>query len=623
LTPTAVMPYIRFTQKRWNLGLLLFSVFVCHEVHGVDTRPNIIWIVAEDASAHLGCYGETTIHTPNIDALAGSATLFRNAFVTSPVCSPSRSAMVTGMYPSTLGAHQHRSQRTTTKQKNAANEAYHESFRLPVKSVPELFRDAGYFTSLGKHGMPGRPGKRDYNFIEGGTFYDSSDWGACPKDRPLFAQILLRGGKNRKAKHSTDPGEVKLPPYYPDHPTLREDWANYLNSWVQMDVEVGEILKALDASGRPDRTFVFFWTDHGVSHMRGKQFLYEEGIRVPLIVRSPKAGPRGVVRKDLVLQIDVSVTSLSLSWIPVPSYMQGRQLFADGVRSREIVFTERDRCDETVDIIRSARTSRYKYIRNFLPHVSHAQPSRYKDGKKIIQEMRALHARGELNELQARVFRPSRPAEELSDLEEEPHETRNLAAAGKHGKTLERLRSALHDRMAESRDLGLIPESLAEELGKKYGNKYFILKAAENKNLVKELIAIVEDGERGDRRALLSALASPRAFIRYWAETGLGNLGDPTIRARLEPHLSDDSAGVRVAAALALCKLGHLKDATVALIRELNNENTIVGMYAARAIERSGIDTPSVRRAVKSAVESPYEFTRRIAHRLTKQFSDG
>jgi arylsulfatase A-like enzyme len=617
------MPYNRFTRKTWSLGLLLFSILFCHAVHGADARPDVIWIVVEDASPHLGCYGETTIQTPNIDALARSATLFRNAFVTSPVCSPSRSAMVTGMYPSTLGAHQHRSQRRTTKGKNASNEAYQESFRLPVKSVPELFRDAGYFTSLGRHGMPGRPGKRDYNFIEGGTFYDSSDWGACPEDRPLFAQILLRGGKNRNAQPVVDPKKVQLPPYYPDHPTLRKDWANYLNSWVQTDVEVGEILKALDATGRADRTFVFFWTDHGVSHMRGKQFLYEEGIRVPLIVRSPEAGSREVVRKDLVLHIDVSVTSLALAGIPVPSFMQGRQLFADDVGSREIVFTERDRCDETVDIIRSARTSRYKYIRNFLPHVSHAQPSRYKDGKKIIQEMRALHARGELNELQARVFRTSRPTEELYDLEEDPHETRNLATTSEHRETLRRLRAALYDRMVESRDLGLVPEPVAEELGKKYSNKYFILQAAENKDLVKKLIAVVEAGERGDRKGLLSALASPRASVRYWAATGLGNLGDPTMRARLEPHLSDDSAGVRVAAALALCKLGAPENATIVLIRELNNENNIVGMYAARAIERSGMDTPSVRKAVKSAAESPYEFTRRIARRLTKKFSDG
>jgi len=199
-------------------------------------RPNIVWIVGEDASAHLSCYGETTIRTPHLDGLAKDGLRFVNAFVTNPVCSPSRSAMVTGMYQTTLGAHNHRSQNRSSKARG--NTAYYDSYRLPavIRPVPRIFREAGYYCTLGSGPALQRPGKTDYNFISEARLYDGADWRQGPPDKPFFAQITLRGGKNRRAKqHGTDPAKVKLPPYYPDHPVLRRDWADYHNLWVQMD----------------------------------------------------------------------------------------------------------------------------------------------------------------------------------------------------------------------------------------------------------------------------------------------------------------------------------------------------------------------------------------------------
>lgn len=575
-------------------------------------RPNVVWIVVEDASPHLSCYGETTIKTPNLDRMAGDGVRFENAFVTCPVCSPSRSAMVTGTYQTTLGAHNHRSQTATGK--GAGPPKFRRSYELPFKSIPRLFKDAGYFTCNSAGGKPNANfGKTDYNFIWDPADYDGADWAKRKPGQPFFAQIQLRGGKNRTTKHGTDPAKVNLPPYYPDHPVLRADWARYLNSWAQVDREVGAILKRLDDEGVADSTVVFFWTDHGVSHARGKQFLYEEGIRVPLIARLPGGKRPGEVRADLVTHLDVAASSLALAGIDVPERIQGVDLFAEDYRPRDMIFSARDRCDETVEIMRCARTSRYKYVRNFLPHLPHLQPNQYKDGKTIIKTMRALHVQGKLSAPQARVFAAPRPAEELYDLQTDPHETRNLAGDPAHVATLARLSEALRDRMVESRDLGLIPEPILEEMGHRHGNKYNVLRHTDNQTLVRDLLALLE--AKGPE-VHAQALAHEQAAGRYWAATLLGVHGDETHLKLLAPLLKDHSSGVRIAAALATCRLGDKAGAAV-LAKEITNENYLAGLYAIRGLELAGPMARPHASTIQQAKNSPYEFTRRIARRLT------
>jgi len=586
-------------------------------------RPNIVWIVGEDASPHLRCYGEQTIRTPHLDGMAEAGARFTRAFVTNPVCSPSRSAMVTGMYQTTLGAHNHRSQ--NQGRKAGGNTAFYESYRLPdeVQLVPQLLRAAGYYVTLGSGPACRKRGKTDYNFITDGEVYDGADWKECPESKPFFAQIMLRGGKNRGAsRHGTKPEEVQLPPYYPDHPVLRRDWADYLNSWVQMDREVGQILSDLEQAGELEDTVVFFWTDHGVSHLRGKQFLYEEGIRVPLIVRFGDGRMAGKVRDDLVVHVDVAASSLSLAGVPIPDYMQGRDLFAPDYEPREMIFSARDRCDETVDIVRCVRTPRFKYIRNFLSYRPHAQPNQYKDGKAIIRTIRSLHAEGELNELQARPFRAPRPTEELYDLRDDPWETKNLADDPQYAETARRLRSALYDWMIDSRDVGLIPEPILEQLGRRYDNKYAVLQQPENRDLAGKLIEVIEAGESGRSETLYRALESPRASIRYWAATWLGNHGDKAAVSKLREAAKDDSAAVRIAAALALAKLGHAEKYAPVLADHLDEENLISGMYAARALEALGSEASRVLPAIEKARKNQYEFTRRLARRLSAKLSD-
>ena len=592
--------------------LLAFFSLLCSPLIGADrTNVNVVWIVIEDASPHIGCYGETIIKTPHIDRMAREGMRCSNAFVTSPVCSSSRSAMVSGMYQTTLGVHNHRSQ--TSSGKGGGNADYYDSYKVPksVRLIPELFRDAGYFVT--------NKNKTDYNFIPASKLYHGSEWKKAPADQPIFAQFQLSGGKNRKAKSHADPEQVVLPPYYPDHPTLRQDWAKYLDSWVKTDEEVGRILADLEKAGRLDATAVFLWTDHGLSHLRGKQFLYEEGIRVPLVIRLPKKRRAGTVRDDLIEHIDVAACSLKLAGIKIPGNVQGRDFLADDYEPRKFVFAARDRCDETVDVLRCVRGSRFKYVRNFMSHVSHAQPSQYKDGKKIVQVIRGLYEEGKLNEQQSRPFLPRRPPEELYDLQTDPHELVNLATDPKLRDRLADMRMALRQRMIETRDMGLIPEPILEDVGREAGNKYLAFLKKDRGEQTLRLIEAITAGEANDGSKLLEYAKSPDPATRYWAAVWLGVNKTAEGKSTLLKLSADPVPVVRVAAAQALCKFGELGQMKV-LVEHIEDPNLLVGMFALRAIEELGDAGKASREAIASAQKSKYEFSRRIARRLTTKW---
>ena len=572
---------------------------------------NIVWIVIEDASPHIGCYGETLIKTPNIDQMSQEGIRFSSAFVTAPVCSSSRSAMISGMYQSTLGAHNHRSQ--TSSGKGGGNVAYYDSYKVPksVKLIPELFRDAGYYVT--------NKTKTDYNFIPTSKLYHGSDWKKAPPNQPIFAQFQLKGGKNRSAQSYVNPSKVILPPYYPVHQELQKDWAKYLDSWVSTDKEVGVILNDLKMAGRLDSTAVFLWTDHGVSHLRGKQFLYEEGIRVPMIIRLPSMKRAGTVRDDLIEHIDVAACSLSLAGIKVPDNVQGRDFLSANYKSRRFIFAGRDRCDETVDIQRCVRDSRYKYIRNFMSHVPHAQPSQYKDGKKILQVIRDLYKEGKLNKQQARPFASRRPPEELYDLHSDPYELINLAEEPKYQKELLAMRKILFQRMTETRDVGLIPEPILEDLGREAGNKYQAFLDNDYSEQTRRLMDVITAGEENESTKLLEYAKSSDSSTRYWATVWLGVNEVTQGKDMLLKLTADRVPAIRVAAAQALYRLGDQSKLKL-LFDHINDPNLLVGMFALRAIEELGEAGKAHKAKIVKAQKSKYEFSRRIARRLTAKW---
>ena len=364
--------------------------------------------------------------------------------------------------PTTLGLHNHQSSRSLES-----------AIYLPddVKTLPELFRDAGYYTF--------NRGKDDYNFMyRRDRLYDGAyvphywygwagegHWRHRQPNQPFFGQIQLYGGKEPQVQDPTDNIDrnlVDLPPYYPDHPVLREEWAKHHDCIRVTDQHVGALLEELRADGLLENTIVFFFSDHGMKGMRHKQFCYDGGLHVPLIItdyRRQAVLQTGAVRTDLVSSIDVAATSLTLAGIPIPEYMESRDLFASDFVPRDYIIAGRDRCDFTIDHIRAVRTQRYKYLRNFLTDRPLMQPN-YRDGSEPYLVQKQLYAEGKMTAEQAQFWSQERPAEELYDLQSDPHEIHNLADNPQYSDVLEKLRAVLENWMKETDDQGQYPESV-------------------------------------------------------------------------------------------------------------------------------------------------------------------
>lgn len=493
--------------KRLALLLFLFLIFLFSAACAAPPeRPNLLWIIAEDFSPDLGCYGNPLVYTPNLDHLAEEGVRYTHAFVTAPVCSPSRSAIAVGMYQTSVGAHQHRSHRT-------------DGYRLPegIHVFTHYLKQAGYHTSNLTDAVPGArgTGKTDFNFNLEDPF-EATDWSRREPGQPFYAQINFsetHRAFHRFPQRPVDPSQVQLPPYYPDHPAVRLDWALYLETAQNLDAKVGKVLQHLEREGLADDTIVFFFSDHGRPMPRGKQFLYEGGIRIPLIVRIPeKFRPQGfvpgTVSSNLVSAIDITVTTLKLAGIEPPAHMQGRVFLGPQAEAREYIVAARDRCDETVDRIRCIRTRRYKYIRNFLPERAWTQGNIYKDtAYPPLRVMRDLEAAGKLTPEQARFMAPTRPPEELYDLEADPHELNNLASIPQQQATLEKLRGLLEDWIRESADGGEIPEErLPEEYDYRTRVDDWSTHPFSRVEKAGGLMRVICEGKRGDlRRSFVTA----------------------------------------------------------------------------------------------------------------------
>jgi len=439
------------------LAVILLAAFPTAALAEQD-RPNIVWIFVEDMNGWYGCYGDDTVPTPHLDALAARGVRFDRAYMPAGVCSATRSALSLGAMQTSLGVHNHRSSR-----QRVPGEVIH----LPegVKTAYQLMREAGYYVYNGG-------GKNDFNYLwKQEDLYDFDGkrigfhgkyWQERKEGQPFFAQIQLRGGKNTgRGVPPTDPAKVEVMPYYPDHPIIRREIAHHYDCIRQTDAEVGQIVSALEEDGLLDDTIVFFFTDHGMRLPRHKQWLYEGGVRVPLIVAGPGIA-KGTSRDDLVSGIDITATTLSLTGVDAPEHVEGRDFFAGDHQPREFAISARDRCDYTIERVRAVTTRRYKYLRNFLTDRPFMQPQ-YRDGRDYVEIGRTLHEQGKLNPVQDFMWSEERVGEELYDLEKDPHETVNLAEDPAHAEVLARHRKILEDWIRETDDQGQYPES-AESL---------------------------------------------------------------------------------------------------------------------------------------------------------------
>lgn len=423
-----------------------------------ETRPNILWLIIEDVGPDFGCYGNTLVATPHLDQLAQEGGMYRRAFATASVCSPSRSAFMTGVFQTRFGAETHRSHRTAAYPRPA-----------DVRLITERLREAGYFTAnlrelppeLGFKGTD----KTDWNFHDDGKAFAGHRWSDLKGKQPFYAQLNFAETHrpyHPATHHAVDPARVTLPPYLADDPIIRADWAAYLDELARVDAKVGQVLALLEREGLRENTVVFLFGDHGREDFRGKYYAYEQGFSVPLIIRWPRAVRPGSVHDSLVSLLDVTATSLALAGVN-PAGLDGVPLFGADARPRTFVYGARERIDDTPDRVRTVRDARFKYLRNFEPERPYLQRMAYAEvTNPAYNRMRALFAAGQLTPEQAKFMAPHRPTEELYDLERDPYELHSLVDDPAHRADLERLRGVLAAWLKETHDETKRPEDPAE-----------------------------------------------------------------------------------------------------------------------------------------------------------------
>lgn len=439
--------------------------------------PNILWLVGENMNLDLGIYGAENVYTPHLDSLAERGIRYTKVFATSPVCAPSRSAFMTGMYQTTTDTHHMRSHRD-------------DDYRLPegVRPITHRLQDVGYHTANIKYIGEKEVGtaKLDLNFVNEGPVYQTDDWSTLKNNQPFFAQINMPENEydiydRQTYKHErvTWYGEeqhpqiatqenVNPPPYYPDHPLVREEWARYLNSTSGMDIRIGWILDQLREDGLADNTIIVFFGDNGRMEPRGIHWPWDTGLHVPLIIyypenlQAPPQFERGAVNEDVISLLDITATTLTMAGITPPMSMQSKVFFGEHTDPpRKYAFGARDRIDETELRMRSVRGERYHYIRNYSEGEGFATLNRYKEKCfRIKPLMRQMLEAGELTGPAYALMQPM-PYELLYDTLEDPHEINNLAESDNpdHREALIQLRAALDIWEAETGDLGFRPEA--------------------------------------------------------------------------------------------------------------------------------------------------------------------
>jgi len=439
------------------IGLVRITPALSDDTALATERPNIVWIISDDLSPDLGCYGEqkAALATPHLDALAKQGVRFTHVFGTSSVCSPNRSAYNTGMYQTSIGALHHR---TLTKRP------------LPdgVQTIPEYFRRAGYFVSNGRpDAKPEQPmqreGKLDWNFSVEGKPFDGTDWSQRAAGQPFFAQVNIDEAHRpwtRDMSRPVDPSKVTLPPYYPDHPLVRVDWSRYLEEVQVFDRKVGAILDRLDREGLADNTIVMVFGDNGRSFPRDKGYVYDGGLRVPLIVRWPGGKKAGTVDERLISMIDFGPTMMEAAGIDVPPSMHGRSFLRDDSPGRTRIYAGKDRTGEIRDRIRAVRSRDFKYIRNFVHEIPYLPVNRYtllaEATVSVILTHPRRHGGGDFI---SSLSVGHRPEEEFYDLRTDPFEMNNLADDPQYTETMADYRTDLDRWVDDTNDNGVIVES--------------------------------------------------------------------------------------------------------------------------------------------------------------------
>lgn len=558
-------------------------------------RPNILWITSEDNGPHLGCYGDTYATTPHLDGLAARGMIYLHCWSNAPVCAPARTAIISGVYPTSTGSEHMRS-----------------SVRMPphMRMYPQILREADYYCT--------NNAKEDYNLEKPGKVWDESSnrahWKNRKGGRPFFAVFnigVTHESQIRKRPHTLrhDPAKVRVPAYHPDIPEVRQAWAQYYDQMTEMDAIAGRHLRELEEAGLADDTIVFYYGDHGPGLPRNKRSACNSGLHVPLIVHvpdkfkhlAPKDYAPGAKIDRLVQFVDYAPTVLSLVGVKPPDWMQGRAFMGPHEAApNQYLHGFRGRMDERIDLVRSVTDGRYVYVRNFMPHIPAGQHNAYMFQTPMTRAWKRLFDEGKLTPQQAQYWQP-RAWEELYDLTEDPDEVRDLAKLPRHTGRIERLRKAVAEHAGATRDVGFLPEAELH-LRAKGTTPYEMARDASKydwRRIISEaqFASIVRDEPfEFDRNSLTHSDSA----VRYWATMGILIHGQPAIeryRKELRERLKEESPSVRVAAAEPLARHGDDADCRDALgvlldlsdVKRHGIYTSVVALNALDALDRRAL----------------------------------
>ncbi|QIF01513.1 sulfatase-like hydrolase/transferase [Roseimicrobium sp. ORNL1] len=517
-------------------------------------RPNILWLTSEDNSPYLGCYGDKLAKTPHLDKLAEQGVRYRNAFANSPVCSAARTTLITGMNGCALGVQHHRSKVSIP-----------EGFQL----YPEVLRAAGYYCTNNS--------KTDYNLPDRKDVWDESSKNAHYKNRassqPFFAVFNFTtthesqvAPKEGKTDFRIPPEQMTLPPYHPDTPEIRRDWANYYDQMTLMDEQVGRMLEQLEKAGLAEDTIVFYCSDHGGALPGGKRHLHDSGTHVPMIVRIPEKWKQwrpaqpGEWVENPVSFVDLPTTFFSLCGVETPANYQGRPFLGEKKSVlRDHVFLYRGRMDARYDNTRAIRDKQYQYLKNYAPHRPWGQYYEYAfEQQPSMRSWYAEFLAGRCNEVQSAYWKPKAP-EELYEIGSDPFEIKNLAGDSAQKERIAEMRKKLRAEMLAVRDTGFIPEGMHEKLA---GEKTIYDYAQSDAYPLERIIDVADVATSRDASALpqlLKAMEDPHPVVRYWGAIGCLVLQKDAAPAKekLLGLLKDEWNDVRIAAAEALGWLGE------------------------------------------------------------------
>lgn len=436
-------------------------------------QPNILWITCEDISPTLSMYGDSTAQTPNLDRLAAESTIYTEAFATVGVCAPTRSSIITGMYPISIGTHNMRTGRDMvgwgSRDYSGPSGAvdingvevplYSAVIPSEVKCFTEYLRKAGYFCTNNP--------KTDYQFAAPVTAWDENGyqahWKHRKKGQSFFSVFNLNIShesflwKNKNKPLTVDPGNVAIPDYFPDTETVRKDIARNYSNIELMDAQVGNLIKELEDAGLMENTIIFFFSDHGGPLPRGKRLHYESGLRVPMMIRFPNR-LKHEFNNDMISFVDLAPTVLKLANVEIPEHMQGQSLVGNMGNNREYVFGTGDRFDEFSDRVRSVISKDYVYVRNFYPDKPAYKDVSYRKNIPMMNDLLALNESGDLNTAQSYWFRQTKTTEEFYLRKKDPYSLNNIITDSRYQKQVQVLREAMDQWLAEVGDLGKTPE---------------------------------------------------------------------------------------------------------------------------------------------------------------------